>query len=104
MDSYLPVETQSARQLRGVASYTRPVTFRDRLLQSLARVQPILEIPGVMVGGSQVPNLLQPDAAATLVVSQDIDLVIPVVAHAQVRQALLRIAGYEPSAAEPSVW
>jgi hypothetical protein len=80
------------------------VTFRDRLLQSLARVQPILEVPGVMVGGSQVPNLLQPDAASTLVVSQDVDLVIPVAAHAQVRDALARVTGYEPSAAEPSVW
>ena len=38
-----------------------------------------------MVGGSQVPNLLQPDAASTLVVSQDVDLVIPVIAHARVR-------------------
>jgi hypothetical protein len=61
------------------------VTFRDRIPQSLAKVQPVLEIPGVMVGGSQVPNLLQPEAASTLVVSQDVDLVIPVAAHAQVR-------------------
>jgi len=57
-----------------------------------------------MVGGSQVPNLLQPDAASTLVVSQDVDLVIPVSAHPQVRAALSRIRGYEPSTAEPSVW
>jgi len=80
------------------------VTFRDRVLKSLATFQPVLEIPGIMVGGSQVPNLLQPDAASTLVVSQDIDLVVPVAAHAQVRTALARVSGYEPSAAEPSVW
>jgi hypothetical protein len=67
------------------------VTFRDRLLQSLARVQPVLEIPGVLVGGSQVPNLLEPDAASTLVVSQDVDLVIPVAVHAQVRDALAHV-------------
>ena len=70
------------------ASYTHPVTFRDRLLQSLARVQPVLEIPDVMVGGSQVPNLLEPNAASTLVVSQNIDLVVPIAAHARVRDAL----------------
>jgi hypothetical protein len=57
-----------------------------------------------MVGGSQVPNLIQPGAASTLVVSQDVDLVIPVSAHAQVRAALARVTGYEPSSAEPSVW
>lgn len=57
-----------------------------------------------MVGGSQVPNLLQPDAAATLVVSHDVDLVVPVAAHRQVRDALARVTGYQPSAAEPSVW
>lgn len=57
-----------------------------------------------MVGGSQVPNLLQPDAAATLVVSQDVDLVVPVGAHPQVRDALARVTGYRPSAEEPSVW
>lgn len=57
-----------------------------------------------MVGGSQVPNLLQPGAASTLVVSQDVDLVIPIAAHAQVRDALALIHGYEPSTSEPSVW
>ena len=57
-----------------------------------------------MVGGSQVPNLLQRGAASTLVVSQDVDLVIPVTVHGEVRDALARVSGYEPSAAEPSVW
>jgi hypothetical protein len=37
--------------------------FRDRLLASIRAMQPVLEIPGVMVGGSQVPNLLEPDAS-----------------------------------------
>jgi len=57
-----------------------------------------------MVGGSQVPNLLEPNAAATLVVSQDVDLVVPVTAHAEVRDALAEVAGYKPSPEEPSVW
>jgi hypothetical protein len=57
-----------------------------------------------MVGGSQVPNLLQPDAASTLVVSQDVDLVIPVAVHVRAREALARVSGYVPSTAEPSVW
>jgi hypothetical protein len=80
------------------------VKFRDRLLQSLARVQPVLDVPGVMVGGSQVPNLLQPDAASTLVVSQDVDLVVPVGSHHDVRDALSHVTGYAPSEHEPSVW
>jgi hypothetical protein len=80
------------------------MTFRERLFRSLASVQPILDVPGVMVGGSQVPNLLEPNAAATLVVSQDVDLVIPVSAHGKVRDALAHIHGYEPSTDEPSVW
>ncbi len=80
------------------------MTFRERLLRSLASVQPVLDVPGVMVGGSQVPNLLQPDAASTLVVSQDVDLVVPVAAHQQVRDVLNRVTGYEPSPREPSVW
>jgi hypothetical protein len=67
-------------------------------------MQSVLDVPGVMVGGSQVPNLLQPDAASTLVVSQDVDLVVPVGSHQQVREALARVSGYAPSADEPSVW
>lgn len=78
--------------------------FRDRLLASIRAMQPIVEIPGVMVGGSQVPNLLEPDAAATLVVSQDIDLVIPVARHSEVKKALEALRGYTPSSDEPSVW
>jgi hypothetical protein len=33
--------------------------------------------PGVLIVGSEVPNLLQPGAASTLVVSQDVDLAVP---------------------------
>jgi len=78
--------------------------FRDRLLASIRAMQPVLDIPGVMVGGSQVPNLLEPDAAATLIVSQDVDLVIPISRHAEVKKALEGLRGYTPSSDEPSVW
>lgn len=54
------------------------MTFRDRLLGTLRQLQPVLDVPGVLVVGSEVPNLLQPDAASTLVVSQDVDLALPV--------------------------
>lgn len=67
-------------------------------------IQPVLEVAGVMVGGSQVPNLLQPDAASTLIVSQDVDLVIPVTRHEEVKEALGRIDRYRAAADEPSVW
>jgi hypothetical protein len=78
--------------------------FRDRLLATLRRMQPVLDVPGVMVGGSQVPNLLEPEAAATLVVSQDVDLVVPVGRHGEVKTVLEGIAGYSPAPDEPSVW
>jgi hypothetical protein len=35
------------------------VTFRDRLLATLRAVESILEVPGVLVAGSEVPNLLE---------------------------------------------
>lgn len=78
--------------------------FRDRLLATLRQMQPVLDVRGVMVGGSQVPNLLESDAASTLVVSQDVDLVVPVARHREVKKALEVVEGYSPSSAEPSVW
>jgi hypothetical protein len=48
----------------------------------------MLDEAGVLVVGSEVPNLLEPDAAATLVVSQDVDLAIPVERHATVKERL----------------
>lgn len=61
--------------------YIHRVKFKDRLLATLRAVEPILDVPGVLVAGSEVPNLLEANAAATLVVSQDVDLAIPVAAH-----------------------
>lgn len=78
--------------------------FRDKLLATLRAVRPILEVPGVLVAGSQTPNLLQPDAAATLVVSQDVDVLIPVTAHEAVKDRLASITDLHPSSDEPSVW
>ncbi len=57
-----------------------------------------------MVAGSQVPNLLEPGARASLVVSQDVDIVVPVDKHEAVRQRLSTLVGLVPSAEEPSVW
>ena len=50
------------------------MTFRDRLIATIRAARPALESPGVIVVGSEVPNLLEDGAAATLVVSQDLDL------------------------------
>jgi hypothetical protein len=80
------------------------VTFRDRLLGTLRRLQPILAEPGVLVVGSEVPNLLQPGAASTLVVSQDVDLAIPVDRLASIKQHLSALQDLVPSAEEPSVY
>lgn len=43
--------------------------FRDRLVGTLRCIRPLFDIPGVLVVGSEVPNLLEPGAASTLVVS-----------------------------------
>lgn len=80
------------------------MTFRDRLLATLRALEPILREPGVLVIGSEVPNLLEPEAAATLVVSQDVDVGIAVTSHAAVKRRLNELRGYTPSRDEPSVW
>ena len=80
------------------------VTFRDRLIGTLRALQPILEEPGVLVVGSEVPNLLEPGAASTLVVSQDVDLGVPLDRLASVKRRLRGVNGLVPSAEEPSVY
>jgi hypothetical protein len=80
------------------------VAFRDRLIATIRAARPVLESPGVLVVGSQVPNLLEKGAAATLVVSQDLDVGVPVSQHAALRQRLDELDEFEPSAEEPSVW
>jgi len=73
-------------------------------LASLRAFRPVLEIDGVLVIGSEVPNLLQHQAASTLVVSQDVDIGVTISRHAEVKSALDSVRGLRPSATEPSVW
>jgi hypothetical protein len=80
------------------------VSFRERLLATLRAVRSVLDEPGIMVAGSQVPNLLEPGARSSLVVSQDVDIVVPVEKHESVRHRLARVDELEPSREEPSVW
>lgn len=80
------------------------MTFRDRLLGTLRLLRPVLEEPGVLVVGSEVPNLLQPDAAATLVVSQDVDIAIPIDRVGRIKTRLREIDGLVQSAEEPSIF
>ncbi|RLE26810.1 MAG: hypothetical protein DRJ65_04785 [Acidobacteria bacterium] len=84
--------------------YTQVVEFRTKLLSTLKAIQSVLDVPGVMVIGSEVPNLLQPEAASTLVVSQDVDIGVPVKRIEEVKTALQEVVGLEPSEEEPSVW
>ena len=74
------------------------------MLATLRAVECVLDVPGVLVAGSEVPNLLERGAASTLVVSQDVDLAIPIEVHADVKARLPRIVQLQPSADEPSVW
>jgi len=80
------------------------VGFRATLLSTLKAIQDILDVPGVMVIGSEVPNLLEPDLASTLVVSRDVDIGVPIARLGDVKTALRRVTDLEPSEEEPSVW
>ena len=79
------------------------MTFRDRLVATIRAAQPVLELPDVLVVGSEVPNLLEPDAAATLVVSLDLDVGVPVHRHGEVKARLGSLTAFTPSPDEPSV-
>jgi hypothetical protein len=50
--------------------YSESVTFRDRLVATLRAVSPILDVDGVLVVGSEVPNLRERGAASTLVLEK----------------------------------
>ena len=56
-----------------------------------------------MIAGSEVPNLLEPDARCSLVVSQDVDVAVPVERHKDVKARLGELRGFARSAEEPSV-
>lgn len=57
-----------------------------------------------MVAGSEVPNLLEPDARSTLIISKDLDIAVPVERHAAVKARLRELHGLRRSEEEPSVW
>lgn len=80
------------------------MSFRERLIATLRSIRPVLEVQGVLVIGSEVPNLLERGAAATMVVSQDVDVGVPVAAHAAVKARLREVKDLHPSGDEPSVW
>lgn len=80
------------------------MTFRDKLLRTLRALQPILEEPGVLIVGSEVPNLLEPGVAATLVVSEDVDLAIPLDRLGAIKAHLRQVDGLQQSPDEPSVY
>jgi hypothetical protein len=78
--------------------------FRARLLKTLRAVEPVLAEPGVLVIGSEVPNLLEYGAASSLVVSEDVDIGVQVASHSRVKERLRAVEGLRPSEEEPSVW
>jgi hypothetical protein len=80
------------------------VAFRDLLLATLRAARPVLSSPGILVVGSEVPNLLEPGAAATLVVSQDLDIGVPVDRHRELKPRLDELRDFSPFAEEASVW
>jgi len=79
------------------------VVFRERLFATLRAIRPLLEEPGVLIVGSEVPNLLQPGGASTLVVSRDVDIGVMVDRHAHVKRRVGALSAFRRSAEEPSV-
>jgi hypothetical protein len=80
------------------------VIFRDKLIATLRALGPVLEEPGVLIVGSEVPNLLQTGAASTLVVSQDVDVGVPIDRVQAFKARLGRVEGLIRSEEEPSVY
>lgn len=78
--------------------------FRARLLATLRALAPVLREPGVLVVGSEVPNLLERDAASTLVISEDVDVALPVSRHAALEPLVREVVGFTASPEEPSVF
>ena len=78
--------------------------FRTRLIRTLEAAEALLKVPGVIVIGSVVPNLLQAEGAPALVISEDVDLGVPISRHHELREALDRLQDFEASSTEPSVW
>ncbi len=71
--------------------------FRARLVGTLRAAKPLFEVEGVVVVGSEVPNLFEVGAASTLVISQDLDVGVPVARIAEVKACFpaLRAAALE---------
>lgn len=80
------------------------MTFQERLFATVAAARAVIEEPGVLIVGSEVPNFLEPGSASTLIVSQDLDLGVPIDRHAAVKSRLGGLHDFRPSAEEPSVW
>jgi hypothetical protein len=80
------------------------MSFRDRLLETLRCAAPVLSVPDVLVGGSEIPNILERGAASSLVISEDVDIIVPVKRHAEVKSRLGALHGLRQSTEEPSVF
>jgi hypothetical protein len=78
------------------------VNFRTRLIGTLRALRPIFD-EDVLVIGSEVPNLLE-GGRTVVIVSQHIDIGVPVTSHSRVRERLRELDGLRASAEEPSVW
>jgi hypothetical protein len=76
--------------------------FRERLMNTLRATAPVLSEDGVMVAGSEVPNIISVDRTI-LVVSQDVDIAVPVSRHARVKHRIREITGFTRSTEEPTV-
>lgn len=72
-------------------------------METLKAITSIIEIPDILIGGSEVPNLIQPAAACSLVVSGDVDIVVPVPLHETVKERIPALTLFRQSIEEPSV-
>ncbi len=73
------------------------------LLETVKAARSLIEIPDVLVVGSQVPNLMQPTGSDLLVVSRDLDLAVTRQAIPDVKACLPTLTHFAPSSSEPAV-
>lgn len=80
--------------------------FRTRLLGTLRAIEPVLMVPGVLVAGSEVPNLLEPDARGETYVFEDETLPLLVFGHLSLLRPRepLRIEGLSIPVPRPAGW
>jgi hypothetical protein len=99
----MPTTATRARRRAERSAILPAMSFRQRLVGTLRAIRPVLAVPGVVVAGSEIPNLLERGALASLVVSEDVDIALPVERADEVANIVPTLSAFRPSVEEGSV-